>query len=355
MPIRILLVDDEDTTDLPDQIRHLGIGDFEVDALLPPPNLDLDGVLSQAADLFLIDYELDTTQSNGDLAPYRGMTLAARLRELRPDYPIALLTRSSLPSWTAVEKTARAAAPIDDVFYKEEDLRDKPECLRARLLSLATGYRILRQDNRRSQNTLLGLLQTDEHGKDLSLKAQPPQEGWNEFEAAHWIRDTLLRFPGVLYCDAYAATALGISVESFRQRAIATLFENARYRGPFHEDSTRWWRHQLFDISATLTQTAGPESDSREEFHTFVTNELDLCVDRSVDNESGLSPADTVCYLLGIPVRIETSFPYDPDSRPAVMDRARVSFKAVRELNDVEISYIDPASRDCVSDVIGDL
>ena len=351
MSFKLLLVDDEDRTGLAQQIRDLGDGEFEVEAIPPPVDLTLGETHEIGADLSLVDYELDTSQPGRSVAPYRGMTLAARLREVRPGYPIALLTRSNLPSWMDAEKTARAGAPFDGVVYKDEHLRKNPAATRARLLSLARGYRTLRDTSGRAIADLLRMLETDAGGREIAQETFPPGDDWKEFEAAHWIRSVLLRYPGVLYDKAHAATALGISAESFQEEAIQEMLQAAEYRGPFSEEARRWWRHTLFDIGHQLCGDAGIERGLREVYYLAASEALELTVTRSMDVESGLSPADTVCQLLGVPIRFETSLPYQPDSRPPVMDRARISFKAIRESNDVEEIYIDAASRACLQDI----
>ena len=217
MTFKLVLVDDEDRTGLTDRIRELGDGDFEVDALPPPADLDLDALFAVDGDLFLVDYELDTHQSDGSVAPYRGMTLAARLREVQPAYPITLLTSSDLPAWTAAQRTARVGATFDDILYKDTGLDADPVSTHARLLSLARGYQTLRNSTGRSVSALLELLRTDQVGRKNTLGALPPGDDWKEFEAAHWIRSVLLRYPGVVYDEAHAATALGISLDSFKQ------------------------------------------------------------------------------------------------------------------------------------------
>lgn len=71
----------------------------------------------------------------------------------------------------------------------------------------------------------------------------------------------------------------------------------------------------------------------------------------SRDEETGTTPADTVCYVLGIPIRIENSLPYRPDDRPAIMDEARISFRAIRESNCFDERYLDPADRLLVGEI----
>ena len=352
MKLKIALVEDEDRTGLATLIRGLGGGeDFDVVPLSPPSDLDVIKLLNDQVDLFLVDYELDTVQPNGSLAPYRGLTFAARLREIWPAYPISLFTRSDLPAWTAARRTATAGASFDDIIYKDTGLQGDRQGTHAKLISLARGYRTLRESETRTLSALLDLLETDQTGQNCARQAQPPPDGWQEFEAAHWIRSTLLHYPGVLYNDAHAATALGISVDSFKEDAVQYTLEAAAYQGPFFEEQRRWWRHSLFDIATRICAASDGELGVREAFPRAAGEKLGVILEPSKDDYSGISPADTVCYLLGVPVRIETSLPYQPDSRPPTMEEARISFRAIRETNDVQETYIDLANRAKVDEI----
>ena len=352
MTFKIALVEDEGRADLAALIEGLGgRQDFDVVALPPPNNLDLDELLEDHPDLFLVDYELDTVQADGSLAPYRGLTLAARLREIRPAYPISLLTRSDLPAWTAAQRTATTGASFDEILYKDTGLQGDPQSTHAMLISLARGYRTLRESSSRIVSALLDLLETDKVGRDRALEALPPPDGWKEFEAAHWIRSILLHYPGVLYNDTHAATALGISVDSFWQDPVQHALEVAAYQGPFCEEHRRWWRHSLFNIANRICAVSDGELGVREAFSLAAGDQLGVVLEPSKDDYSEISPADTVCYLLGVPVRIETSLPYQPDSRPATMEEARISFRAIRETNDVQEAYIDLANRSRIDEI----
>ena len=345
MTFTLVLIEDEERDQLTDLLVEIGGGDFEVEALSPPPDLILDEVFDVDGDLFLVDYVLDTVQPDCSVAPYLGMTFAARLREERPAYPIALLTSSNLPAWTAARRTARVGGTFDDILYKDTGLKADPAATHDKLISLAGGYLTLRNSADRSVSSLLKLLKTDKDGRENALGALPPSDGWKEFEAAHWIRSVLLRFPGVVYNEAHAATALGISLEGFKEPAVQELLRPAEYQGPFSEEQPRWWRHTLFDIANRLRATTERSLGLREGFRLAAADELGIELGPSVDEESDTAPADTVCYLLQIPVRIETSLPYQPDARPAVMEQARISFRAIRERNDVEEMYVDAISR----------
>ena len=351
MTIKLLLIDDEDWINLSKSIRELGDGAFEVDARPPPEDLSLTEVSAASADLYLVDYELDTRQPGQAFVSYRGMTLAARLRELMSEYPIVLLTRSNLPSWTAVQRTAQAGGTFDEILYKDTDLQCDGHATKRRLVALASGYRTLRDDTERSVPGLLKLLRTDEVGREYAREALPPGDGWKGFEAAHWIRTVLLRYPGVLYSVAHAATALGISVQSFCEEPVQELVTDAMYRGPFSEAQPRWWRHTLFDIAYGVCANLEMDVDMREGFRLVGSERLEIELQPSQDVETAIAPADTVCHLLGVPVRIETSLPYQPDVRPKVMEEARVSFKAIRERNDVDEMYVDAGSRERIDEI----
>ncbi len=345
MTSQLVLIDDDARAReaLRRSLHALGNGDFDVHAYAPPSNLDLTEVLHTDVDLFLVDYQLDTYQPDGSIPTYRGSTLSARIREERQEVPIVLLTRSGLDQWTSNERTIKASRNFDSVLYKEENLRDEPETTHIHLLSLIRGYRILRECDR-TIIALLELLKTDSVGQDAARAAVPPGNNWKAIEAGYWIRGVLLHFPGVVYNSVFAATALGVSIDSFNQPAMLQLLDPARYRGPFGEPGY-WWRHTLFDIANQLRTESDEALGLREAFLSAACDRLRIDIKPSTDIETGFGLADTVCYLENAPTRIETSLPYHPDARPSVMDEARVSFKAIRERNDVVESYLDEAGR----------
>ena len=353
MHFKIVLIDDDDRdrAQLPPQIQRLGGDEFNVVSLPPPSDLDLRPMLEIGGDLFLVDYELDTKQENGTIAPYLGMTFAARLREKQPAYPIVLLTRSDLPIWTSAQRTVKAAGTFDDIIYKDIHFESDIQTTYSKLVALANGYGVLRNGDESTVDGLLNLLQSDSVGRDKAREALPPSDGWAEYEAAHWIRSVLLGYPGVLYDVVHAATAIGLNAESFANPAVTDLFQTARYRGPFHEERQYWWRHLLFDRAHDVCRDGRVNDGLRRGFRIAVKNLLAIELDPSLDIETDISPADTVCYVLGSPVRIETSIPYHPDGRPPVMETARVSFKAIRESNDVDEMYFDDANRSLINDI----
>ena len=299
MVLRIVLIEDEDRVHLPAKIEALG--DLDVETFPPPSNLDLSEVLQSDADLFLIDYELDTLQADGSIANYRGMTLAARLREKTPEYPIVLLTRPEISAWSFAQRTVRAGSTFDSILYKVQDIEDCPSTTLSRLKSLAHGYTILRDCKERSVNSLLDLLATDEIGRENALRATPPENEWAAVEAANWIRLVLLGYPGVLYDSRHAATALGISSDSFKEPSVLRLLGDAEYHGPFASEKSRWWRHSLFDVAFQVCGGTERGHGLRERFRVAGSEILGFQLEPSQDGQTGIVPADTVCHVLGIP------------------------------------------------------
>ena len=346
MTFQLVLIEDDDRRALAARLENLDSVAFKVESLPPPKDLNhIGSVLSFNPDLLLIDYELDSVQPDSSIANYRGTTLAARVREERPNLPIVLLTRSNLGAWLEAQRTVEAGSAFDEILYKEEGLRDCREVSRTKLISLARGYKTLRESEEHTLDDLLDVLKTDEKGRDRAREAQPPSVHWAVFEAANWIRCVLLRYPGVLYSDAHAATTLGVSIRDFQNGAMQQLMRNAEYQGPFCEEVQRWWRHTLFDEANRLSSHMNDAVGFREGFRLAASEKLGLELEAAQDIETDIAPADTVCYFLEVPVRIETSLPYLPDARPPIMEPARISFRAIRERNDVEEMYIDAASR----------
>ena len=345
MTYKLFLVDDKEADSLVKTLDDLGNGDFDVQGIEPPANLgDLElGVVE--VDVLLVDYELDTLQSDGTIANYRGTTFAARVREIYPELPIILVTRSDLEAWRTGKRTVEAVGAFDGVLYKEEHLRKDRKFARDFLISLAEGYRTLRMTSPRTLANLLKLLRTDVAGERYSRAATPPPPYWTAFEASIWIRTVLLNFPGVLYDSVHAATHLGISMESFEAPQVQEILQGARYQGIFHQEAILWWRHRLFDIVNDMSVGTGWSPASRDAFRELANQRLGPTLEPARDVEDETHKADTVCYVLNEPARIATSLPYHPDRRPRIMDEARVSFKAIKENDVVNEDYLDSSSR----------
>ena len=340
-------VDDEASTEGKRYRERLARAEGFVCKLIPPPKWDeLSAFLADPPDLFLIDYELSMVQPDDTKAAYQGSTLAAEIRTRLPDCPIVLITRESILDQLD-RRTRRQLTehmqPCDDLILKNM-LDDELDGTRQLLISLVNGFRTLGNITDKTWERLIESLGANGEEAGLLREAAPPlQEGeWIVTGAAGWIRRVVLDFPGILYDPVNAATRLGISEKAFRDDKVQELIEPAKYVSVFALPEGRWWKGRLFTIAKELAKDEDvdgpPNRVFAEAFRKRFGRELlsAICVwDRT-------PIADWVCYVLRQPVKIKNSLRYYPDSRPSVMDDARVSFRAIRESNKFYEELLDP-------------
>ena len=346
MPNVVIYVDDQASKEARRYQKRLSrVGDFECKLILPPELKELDSFIQDSPDLFLIDYELSLVQPDGTKAAYRGSTLAAEIRARYPDCPVVLITRQSILDQLdpARKRQLTERMQMCDELILKDDLDDRLNETRQLLISIADGFRTLSRIGSKTWEPLVEVLGAgDEEGELLRETAPPLQEGeWTVTGAANWIRNVVLRFPGILYDPIHAATRLGITVESFHDENVQRLLEPARYVGVFASPEGHWWKGRLFRIAKELAEQEDvdghPNRAFAEAFRKRFGRELlpATCVwDRT-------AIADWVCYVLRQPVKIKNSLRYYPDSRPSVMDDARVSFRAIRESNEFDEELLD--------------
>jgi hypothetical protein len=356
--IEILYIDDQASSDAERLQERLSRAEGLECNLAPPPTWDeLGSLIESPPDLFLIDYELSLVQPDGKKAAYQGTTLAAEIRDRLPDCPIVLLTRQSILKELSPERKRQLNERMqmcDELMYKST-LDDNLEEIQQLLLSIAEGFCMLSNIKERTWEPLIKTLGADQEEAELLGEAAPPlQKGeWFVTGIAHWIRNVVLGFPGILYDAVYAATRLGISEESFWTSEMQELMRPARYTGVFSRSEARWWKGRLLRIARELTtagEIRGPVKQSfSKAFHKSYGFELSpaVCVwDHSSD-------VDWVCHILHEPVKIGNSLRYYPDNRPSVMDDARVSFRAIRESDLFNEELLDTEGFELLEEIWG--
>jgi len=317
--------------------------------------MDIRAIVSGRPDVFLVDYELTKREKSRQTVAYQGGTLGSAILESYPERPIVLFTRESLirESYQIAEDLRGS---FDDVIYKGEVERE-PEKARAVLISLALGFGSLRQKRKRNWAALFACLGAHANESDVLRRAAPPMSAWSKegqwrvHEAGYWIRKVVLEYPGIVYDELHAATSLGLSTESFGDKRLRPFLEPARYRGAFGGPEARWWRDRLLELAHKLmgkTKVSGPVD---AQFSEAFKRRFGVHLRPSVCVFSHESPADCVCYILRKPVKRQYSLLYRPDNRPAVMEEARVSFKAIREDNRVLDELFDDQSRELLSQI----
>jgi hypothetical protein len=168
---------------------------------------------------------------------------------------------------------------------------------------------------------------------------------WTAPEIARWINTVLFRYPGLLYDSLHAATALGISEDSFLHNKVQNAFQSAIYSGVFDSLAQRWWRDRLFKIGFAIVRSAQMEPILAESFAGAFRKIHKTVLTPSKCVVTGKEHADAVCYILRKPVLREKSLEYFPDDRPKIMEPARVSFKAIRESPDVKEEWFGTEGR----------
>ena len=348
-PIRVEFVDDREQEAQRYRERLTRSGRLDVHLTLPTREIELAPYLAAPPDLFLLDYELDQKQSNGTYATYLGGTLSAAIREKVRDRPIVLITWRNKPIWKQHRRLVAGTRIFDSEVYKD-DIDDNLDLVVQELCVLADGFRRLREDNRTDPNALFGALEAAPEEQRLLRETGLPSPGWEVPEAAHWIRDVVLRYPGIVYDPIHAATALGLAIGAFTDERVRGIMAPAKYVGVFDPPQGRWWKPRLYAISAQF---------AREQEVTGPINRAFAAAFKKAHGDS-LAPAkcivcgklaDWVCYITHQPVQIEHSLAYYPDNRPAVMDQARVSFTAIRESNEVLDELFDAESADLLDGI----
>ncbi len=309
--------------------------------LISPPKWEELDKLFNKFDLFLIDLELDRVQSGDKGVNYRGTTLTAEIRARFPDYPIVLITRESILD---KQQLAEHMQTYDELIFKSV-LDNEPNDTQQSLTSLANGFGAFRNITNKTWKSLVKHLEADDEEADFLREAAPPltKGEWIVVEAAHWVRDVVLKFPGILYDPIHAATRLGISLDSFRNNKVQETIEPAKYTGIFAPSEGRWWKGRLFRAAKELAIEEEVNGPINRVFAQAFRKRYDIELSPAICVWDKTPIADWVCHILRESVKLKNSLRYHSDNRPGTMDGARVSFRAIRESNAFEEELLDSA------------
>jgi len=335
MSYKLLYIDDEVSTNIPNDIAHsLNTGDVLSCELDFPPE-HLSGI-SEDYDAYLLDLDLSTVSESGRNVGYRGSALAAELRLRTQTSPIILLTRQTIidsASWW--RQILENNIDVDAVIYKG-DIGSDPDIYRTQIITLIEGYKLLSQIPSGSWRDVLELLGADDESRSKIKESNPPVNGnnWNIPHTARWIRQVLIQYPGVVFDALHASARLGIDINDFRSGDVINYFSGALYQGPFADSKNpHWWSSLLLKQATKLVIEQNLSGPLYKVFGDafFQAFGIQVRPSKCVYDES--PNANYVCYLYQSPVQPSNSIPYYPDNRPSSMETARVSFKAVKEMN----------------------
>jgi hypothetical protein len=350
MVTRVLYIDDEldrpgrDAQKIRD-LLHLE-GEFECELRLPPKFFS--DLPTELPDALLVDLDLSAIPASGEPpVSYFGSTLASEMRMRHPACPIILIT------WPHIlaEKESLLEESMDvDLIVLKDKVNRNPDEAREKIMALAQGFGTLKAILGQDWSKVLTLMGASVEEANLLREAAPPIESkqWNIPQVARWIRNVVMGFPGILYDDLTAATRLGISLDAFGNPNVQRLIIPAKYKGVFSTYKERWWRNRLFNTAQSLILKQKLQGPIFQKFGEAFGAEFEQELDPAICVYDGTLIADWVCYILKKPVKQRNSIPYYPDSRPAVMDQARVSFKAIQESNEFDESLVDSDSYETV-------
>ncbi len=351
-------IDDEEKKAKKMARRLSEINGLDVRHLLPTPDLSVKEIDGETA-LFFVDYELDKVNPSAPTTvpvTYKGGAFAQQLRDKFPDHPIVLVTKESIFDVEAGERYVQSQS-IFDTFISKSEMSGSPELVVEKALILIEGFSCLRHAAK-TWDSFLDALQADsEEGIAIGEAAAPIEKSknnwtWNVLYTAKWVSNILLEYPGILLDSLHAATFLGISQESFLENtSLQSLIEKARYQGVFAPKEGRWWKSRLREIAYDVRDETQIRGDINSCFAPAFFQKTGEQLSPSVCVFSGESPADWVCYVLKEPVKISYSLLYYPDSRPAIMDDARVSFRAIRNNNDVFENFFPPSNKELIEQI----
>lgn len=299
-------------------------------------------VKAQSPQLVLVDLKLEKPNNMGEVIEISGAPISTALKEIFPEIPIVFFTKQDL--FFEGRHTNKIYSSVDANIYKNDIFKNNGEVLNF-LYNLAEGFEKLRNFHSRQWIDILKLINSPEEDYDILKLSKPPSFSFNEWsvsEAADWIINILIKYPGILYDAVHSATFLGISQKEFQSKDISKFFEKAKYSSIFEPVEGRWWKSKLQELAESIMNEDEKDLLIREGFPLAWERISGTKIEKSKCIDSGESPADWVCYILKKPVMIKCSLSYRPDSRPSVMDEARVSFKAIKTTNEVNEEFFDP-------------
>ena len=310
----------------------------------------IEDVKNENPELILVDYDLAKPKDDL-LIGMSGAALSTALREEFPEVPIVLFTKID---FLKIQKlNPKILSSLDETIYKSVILKEDGKNLDI-LHKLAIGYKELRNAESKTWINLLTIIGAPEIDYDVLKLSEPPtisESGWSVFDAADWIRNILIKYPGILYDPVNSATFLGISEDAFLSDPIQQLFSEAKYSTVFAPREGRWWKSKLQEIAESIMEGHERDLIVRKGFPLAWGRINNNPIERSKCVFCGKSPAEWVCYILKEPVMIECSLRYNPDSRPSIMDEARVSYTAIRTKNEVNDDKFDPIEYDMLQEI----
>lgn len=200
-------------------------------------------------DFILIDHNL-TDIGTGKIK--KGSTVAALIREMHPTIAIACITGQDRKSIDSQQRLS----------YETVLSYDNIKNHYLTMYSIAESYRKLKAKPAKDTKELFELMKVpiEDYNRLDTICPQEIKGNYSDpgiyANISHWIRKVLIERPGFLYDRLWAATLLGLNENGFNK--VETMFESARYIGPFADQSKeRWWKADLINILSQKVPSFG--------------------------------------------------------------------------------------------------
>lgn len=304
--------------------------------------------------LFLVDYDLVNSKVSKDSFDRFGGGIFNHLRHHFKEYPIILFSRYDIPDKSLID--------MYDYYISKDKLTEKFLLYVEILKNIIETFQKLREIHDRSRKKLFSLLDiqysfevddiilsmpplssrellsklSEKQLKEINIKEY---DKWNISEVLKWIDRILFAFPGIFYDSKHAAAYLRLSENDFRREEIQKFFQNAKYNGIFNMIEERWWKGRLEEIAYTFLKNNNMEIDL-DYFPDAICKKYHIELEKSICIGCENVNANSICYVLKKPTLYQHSLPYYPDTRPGVMEIARVSYQAILDGNKYNPNYI---------------
>ena len=306
-------------------------------------------------DLILVDFDLSIPDSDGNVIGLSGISLSTELKQKFPKSPIVLFTRKSVFDVDYYQNIQNMLFAIDLIIYKNEMFFNRKMKIND-MLELLKAYSKMENIGEIDFNKILTIINAPKIDYD-DIKSIKPHidnsdtSGWVFKRYIDWVKNTLLKYPGILYDSIHASTYLGISEDSFLKEEVQDFFKKSKYTGIFSEVNNLWWKSSLNTKAKTILYSKEKCVPLRNNFPEAYKRKFGIELSKSICIYSKKSPADWDCYILRKPVMIQYTLSYRADDRPDIMDEARISFKSIRTSNDVNDDLLDYLGKELVEKI----
>lgn len=194
-------------------------------------------------DGLILDWQLDDA-----LEPQLGVISGFRragtvAQEIRTQTTEGRLTAIPIVIWSTQQKLRKSydqtSEDLFDDHYDKDSIDEQSADIRLKLISLANGYKTLRQFRGKKVSSILKI-QEDEI--DIRLLQKLNDKSLPVHQQSRFIIKELLERPGVLISQDLLMARLGVdSKKSSDLPKLLLALEPYRYTGPFGEAWGRWW------------------------------------------------------------------------------------------------------------------